>query len=491
MTTMVTPSLYNAHVAGADVASSLLGGRWRLPDLVEAATTFAASHCWPRAGLVELLAAAQQARAAPGAARAATNTLAGNALAVVAGQQPALGGGPLLSLVKAGQALALAAALRAHGIAAEAVFWVAGEDHDAGEAGHADLIDDRGQIERVRAPLPQPGAALRHQAAAAGWEVLTRALQARFGASLGTAFWTDLRPQSDEDLSAWCARLLENVFAAHGLIVIEAHHLRPLWTATLARALTAWPSEALARVPAPAHPLGKLAEPPLFADDPRVRQSLTPAQAIALLDQDPLRISPGAGLRPLLQQAVLPCLAYVAGPGELAYHAQLGPLYPALGLPRPRLVPRRSCSLVSSALARGLRAWGLDPEQLDPAAAPTIADPEPASDLAQLDAALATLTRAEGKVEADADRQRRLATGLRRLQRERDRLAASLARGRRRAAERPAPSALHAALFPRGRAQDRCLSLAQAIWRHGPGLANLLIGDPQQADDPSPRWLRV
>ena len=44
------------------------------------------------------------------------------------------------------------------------------------------------------------------------------------------------------------------------------------------------------------------------------------------LEREPRAWSPGALLRPLVQDALLPTAAYVGGPAEIAYHAQIGPV---------------------------------------------------------------------------------------------------------------------------------------------------------------------
>jgi uncharacterized protein YllA (UPF0747 family) len=57
-----------------------------------------------------------------------------------------------------------------------------------------------------------------------------------------------------------------------------------------------------------------------------------------------------------VQDHLLPTAAYVGGPAEIAYHAQIGPSYAHFGIPRPALVPRPSVTVVEPAQARALEA---------------------------------------------------------------------------------------------------------------------------------------
>ena len=53
------------------------------------------------------------------------------------------------------------------------------------------------------------------------------------------------------------------------------------------------------------------------------------------LKESPWKFSPNVLFRPLMQDLLLPTLAYVAGPSEVAYLAQIGPLYEEFGRKAP------------------------------------------------------------------------------------------------------------------------------------------------------------
>ena len=64
------------------------------------------------------------------------------------------------------------------------------------------------------------------------------------------------------------------------------------------------------------------------------------ARATSVTDAPPDHLGTTALLRPLLQDTLLPTAAYLGGPGEIAYFSQLPPVYAALDVPMPLIVPR-------------------------------------------------------------------------------------------------------------------------------------------------------
>jgi bacillithiol synthase len=70
------------------------------------------------------------------------------------------------------------------------------------------------------------------------------------------------------------------------------------------------------------------------------------------IEQSPHNFSPNVFLRPLIQDTLLPSFAYVGGPSEIAYQAQMKKLYERLGMNQPLIVPRFSATLVESSVDR-------------------------------------------------------------------------------------------------------------------------------------------
>jgi uncharacterized protein YllA (UPF0747 family) len=78
----------------------------------------------------------------------------------------------------------------------------------------------------------------------------------------------------------------------------------------------------------------------------------------------PREFSPNVLLRPLYQDALFPTAAYVGGPSEISYFAQLAPVYARFGLPMPVIYPRKSVTLLDARADRELDALGLSVEDV-------------------------------------------------------------------------------------------------------------------------------
>jgi uncharacterized protein YllA (UPF0747 family) len=76
------------------------------------------------------------------------------------------------------------------------------------------------------------------------------------------------------------------------------------------------------------------------------------------------KLSPSALLRPIFQDYLLPTAAYIGGPAEIAYFAQMHSWYEALGVEQPPVLPRASVTLLPAATVRFLQSSDLTPEEI-------------------------------------------------------------------------------------------------------------------------------
>ena len=96
----------------------------------------------------------------------------------------------------------------------------------------------------------------------------------------------------------------------------------------------------------------------------RARERFALEELRRIAATEPTRLSPNVLLRPVVESALLPTVAYVAGPGELRYLALTPPVYERLGVARQRPIPRWSGVLVEPKVDRVLEKFGVTLEDL-------------------------------------------------------------------------------------------------------------------------------
>lgn len=78
-----------------------------------------------------------------------------------------------------------------------------------------------------------------------------------------------------------------------------------------------------------------------------------------IAEKHPERLSNNVVTRPLMQEMVLPVLAFVGGPGELAYWATLKNAFTALDLQMPIFAPRLHITIVTRHVEQLLQEYQL------------------------------------------------------------------------------------------------------------------------------------
>ena len=332
----------------------------------------------------------------PSAARdAALERLATpGALVVTSGQQPGLFTGPLYTVYKALSAAGLARILeRQWQRPVVPVFWVAGDDHDFAEASHASWLAADGTLRRMGLP-PRPADApltpLYREPLGAEVTAILDALgndlgQTEFGE--WTLEWLRRHYRPDATLAGSFAGAMAELLSPAGVLCLESTHravkragarylIRALGTAReLDRDLEHRAMELRIVGADPGVPVGeqaslvmlegRLGRDRLLMDEGgfvtrrgRERMTLDDLQRIAA--NEPERLSPNVLLRPVLESALLPTVAYLGGPGELAYLALTPPVYDRMRVPRQAVLPRWSGVLVEPRVERVLQKFGIE-----------------------------------------------------------------------------------------------------------------------------------
>jgi len=315
--------------------------------------------------------------------------LRAGAAAVVTGQQVGLLGGPTFSIYKALTAVKLAELATQSGIDCVPVFWLATEDHDLAEVNQVSLPSADGSLKRFVASTPsQPDAPVGTVKFGAEIEVLVDAVSGSLGEAELGALRDSYRP--GENFGSAFARLFARWFADWGVILLDAsdaefHRIsQPIYQAAIERAgeldnallvrgkeletagyhqqVKVTPSSALlftlqdgGRVPIHRRVNGEPGQIEFVIQKERISQ----AELLSRIASAPQQFSANVLLRPVVQDYLLPTLAYTGGSAEVAYFAQAAVVYKALMGRVTPLVPRFSATIVESKPGSLLDRYGL------------------------------------------------------------------------------------------------------------------------------------
>ena len=315
--------------------------------------------------------------------------------AVVTGQQVGLFSGPAFTLYKALTTVRLANHLTELGVPSVPVFWLATEDHDLAEVAEVATLDDeynlisladhgdspglRPPVGNVRLTQESTTALARLEASLPSGPARDCLLQDLRQTYTPGATWVDAFGQfMARLLSRWGVILLNPLDpAVHQLSAWV--YLQALEAAPEFRARVLERSQSLLR--SGYHAQVNVTEDSTFLFVTREGNRLpiqqrggeyfvdgTQRASIeelrSELAHDPLAFSPNVLLRPLVQDTLLPTLAYVAGPSELAYLAQAQVLYQTLGRPQPVFFPRAAFTLVDHRIQKLLEKYQLSVEDV-------------------------------------------------------------------------------------------------------------------------------
>jgi bacillithiol biosynthesis cysteine-adding enzyme BshC len=319
-------------------------------------------------------------------------------LVVTTGQQPGLFTGPLYTIHKALSAVALARICEARWRRPVVpVFWAAGGDHDFAEGNHASWIAADGTTVtmtlRERAPDAPLTPLYREPVGPEIVPVLDRLAQdlaqTEFGGEVVELFRRWYTPEAS--LAESCAHVLAELLAPFGVPVFDATHpaVKRAQMPHLLNALER--AERLDHVLSERHARlsGKGRDPGVTVGDGatlvmfegaqgrdrlvarspgfrtrRSQEQLSLDEVERFAAQEPGRFSPNVLLRPAIESALLPTVAYLAGPGELRYLALAEAVYPVLDLPRQKPLPRWSGVLVDARVDRVLEKFKATLEEL-------------------------------------------------------------------------------------------------------------------------------
>jgi uncharacterized protein YllA (UPF0747 family) len=407
---------------------------------------------------------------------------------VTTGQQPGLFGGPIYTWSKAMSALALADELEVRtGVATAVVYWAATDDADFAEAAST-AVARGGGLDVLRATrAPAPGTPMSLAPLGDVRDAERRLLDASGSAADPRPLVATTQAYTHPDLTHGDAfvGLLRTLLAPLGVSVLDASHeaVRAACEPTIRAALARAP-EIESALAARAREIRDAGYEPqvddvaglalAFVREGSTKRRLTIAEAASASGW----LTPNVLLRPVVERALLPTVAYVAGPGELAYFAQVTAVADALGVPAPVAVPRWSCTLIEPQVQALLDRLGVvpadlvRPDALEGRLARDAMSEDSARALAELRETIALLPDALGEESEELGIGPAVVGASQSLRHRVDRLERRLAAAiKRREAERMRDVAtLRAALYPRGSRQERVINAIPLFARNGSSL---------------------
>ena len=316
-----------------------------------------------------------------------------DSVVVITGQQAGFFTGPLYTIYKALTAIKLSAQLRERGVNAVPMFWVAAEDHDFEEVNHTRLVNRDGQLVTITytACSPKEGKPVGHVTLC---EEISENID-QLSAALPESEFTprliaDLREsyQAGASFADAFGRMMLKMMGDYGVVLINPldDRLKLVAGEIYTRAIELVPEFAsqLVKQSAELEAAGYHAQVytspeavPLFMlDDGRRRaivrrddgrfylkggdKSFDTNELVDTVQRCPSCFSPNVTLRPIVQDFLLPTIAYIGGPAEIAYFAQLRPNYGLLDRVEPVVLPRASFTLIEKRHAKTMSKYGIE-----------------------------------------------------------------------------------------------------------------------------------
>lgn len=304
------------------------------------------------------------------------------ALAVVTGQQTSLLGGPLYTIFKTFTAIH-----HANIIEEELerpvipIFWLGDEDHDYDEVNTVNFLAGK-EVESLtyeKTVDTEPAASdipLTGQYEEFKEQLREHLYETDFSDDLWALL--DKAYHSDATFGEAFGTLMGNIFTQEGLVLAGSNHpaIKKLLKEPIKKTITQYDElrqrleSQTQKIKSKFHQQVTLYDSNLFylcEQRGRVKikhqngdswgtsdqkTSWTTDELITEIEEYPERFSPNVFMRPIIQDKLLPTVAYIGGPGEIAYYAQMKSIYSLFDLQMPVVCPRLSGTLIEPAIDR-------------------------------------------------------------------------------------------------------------------------------------------
>lgn len=323
-----------------------------------------------------------------------------NSAVIIGGQQAGILTGPLYTIHKIISIISLAQQKEEElNIPVVPVFWIAGEDHDYQEVNHI-FVENANRMEKVIYPEKVlekkmvSNICLDREKCKAWVEDIIE--------SFGETEYTKelLKKLKDsinhsESFVDFFAGIIMHLFKDSGLLLIDSvdPNLRMLEREILSKQIESF-REITKAVKDQQNQLGLFDFPNaieisenaanLFYYDEKHKERIlleynvekkvftgkecflefTNEELLKIAEKHPERLSNNVVTRPITQEWLFPTLAFIAGPGEIAYWAELKKAFEWLGMKMPPIMPRLNITLLERSVESDIKELGLDLQEV-------------------------------------------------------------------------------------------------------------------------------
>lgn len=313
-----------------------------------------------------------------------SSLLSPDTFTVCTGHQLNLFTGPLYSILKIATTIRAAKELQlSSGKTIIPLFWMASEDHDMDEINHFYIY---GQRYNWDTDWNGPAG----KAPTDGINIMINDLKLKFGNDANASRWIAVLESAYAEgltLSQATRRFLHTLFGKYGLIILDANdvRLKRQFIPEMLDDIVNHSAEILVN-----ETINKLAENYKVQIHPRTVNLFyitdTTRARIDLennvfqlqdgqkewsleeikkeISEQPERFSPNVVLRPLYQEKILPNLAMIGGPAEVAYWLELKSLFKHAGVSFPVLILRNSAIVLDEQVFKKMSKLRIEPQDL-------------------------------------------------------------------------------------------------------------------------------
>ncbi|MHB8580850.1 MAG: bacillithiol biosynthesis cysteine-adding enzyme BshC [Ignavibacteriaceae bacterium] len=316
-------------------------------------------------------------------------------LTIVTGQQLGILGGPLYTFYKIITAIKLSNFLsdRYDDFHFVPVFWLEGDDHDIEEVRSISLVNDANEIKKISYNLETEGIEEDENNGSVGNQIFKDTINTFFEELTGNLRNTEFTHPLLERLKTFYAtgksfkqsfkELMFWLFDKYGLILFDPQDIKikNLLKPIFKKEITDFRQHAekivniSAKLEDSFHAQVKVQAVNLFYsnDDGRYliepvdndfrlkrkRKKFTYDELFETIEKEPENFSPNVLLRPICQDYILSTAFYVGGPSEIAYFAQVMPLYEFFKVETPFIYPRSSVTILEKNITSLLEKYVL------------------------------------------------------------------------------------------------------------------------------------